>query len=156
VSVRRAASLVILLTAGCGGPRSSPEGAVTSFLDALDARDTARFRSSFTPGTREIVADIERLSSEVGVTTGQPAITIEEWCRAFCGGAVDGSTLDGDSATVQVRVGGVVEEFPLLRQDNEWRIDLAAKYAPAVEMLRLIEEEEADTPSTADTVPAAP
>jgi hypothetical protein len=147
--------LALILLFACGGERSSPEGSVRTFLDALEARDTARFRSSFTPETRQIVAQIEQLSGEVGGASGQPAITIEEWCRAFCDGTVEGSTLHGDSATVRVRIGGVVEEIPVVRQDNEWRIDLAAKYAPAVEMLRLIQDEGTGV-APPDTTPSAP
>ena len=144
--MRRAVPALFLVSAGgllsaCGGVRSSPEGSVQTFLDALEVRDTAEFRASFTTETRQIVAELEQLSGEVGAGSGQPAITIEEWCRAFCGGTVEGSTLNGDSASVRVRMEGVVEEIPVVRQDNQWRIDLAAKYAPAVEMMRMIEEE---------------
>ena len=150
----RRASLALVLLVGCGGARSSPEGAVSSFLEALDARDTAAFRESFTPGTWELVSRLEALSRDVGAATGQPAITIEDWCRAFCGGTVEGSTLHGDAATVQVRVGGTVEQIEVVRQDNEWRIDMEERYAPAVEMLRLIAEETPDTLGAPDTAGA--
>lgn len=141
----RGAALALFLLTACGGARSSPEGTVRSFLDALEARDTVRFRESFTPGTRQVVAELESLSQQLGATTGQPAITIEDWCQAFCGGTVEGSTLHGDSATVRIRVGGSVEEIPVVRTGNEWRIDLEARYAPAIEMLRLIDRELPDT-----------
>lgn len=134
----RRAALALFLLAACGGARSSPEGAVRSFLDALEARDTVRFRESFTPGTQQVVAELESLSRRIGASSGHPAITIEEWCRAFCTGTVEGSTLHGDSATVRVRVGNAVEEIPVVREGNEWRVDLEGRYAPAVEMLRLI------------------
>jgi hypothetical protein len=153
-ALRGIAPLALVLLLGCGGARSSPEGAVTSFLEALDARDTTAFRESFTPGTWDLVRRLEALSREVGETSGQPAITIEDWCRAFCGGTVEGSTLHGDAATVQVRVGGTVEEIQVLRQENEWRIDLEERYAPAIEMLRLIAEETPDTTGAADTTGA--
>ena len=114
-----------------------------AFLGAVDERDSVRFAESFTPGTREVVAEMEALSRAVGPASGHPAITIEDWCRAFCGGAVEGSTLHGDSATVRIRVDGSVEEMPVVRQDDAWRIDLEARYRPAVEMLRMIAQEQA-------------
>ncbi|HKY59640.1 MAG TPA: hypothetical protein VJP59_01395 [Gemmatimonadota bacterium] len=121
--------------AGCGGPSSSPEGAVQGFLDALAERDTARFEASFTAGTRELVAEIESLSS---VAQGvQGAIGLEEWCKAFCGGTVEGSTLHGDSATVRVRVDGNVEEIPVVRVEDGWRIDFTSRLDEAVQILRL-------------------
>jgi hypothetical protein len=145
--------VALFLLSACGGARSSPEGTVQAFLDAVDERDSVRFAESFTPGTREVVAEMEALSRTVGPATGHPAITIEDWCRAFCGGAVEGSTLHGDSATVRIRVDGSVEEMPVVRQDNAWRIDLEARYRPAVEMLRLIAQEQAADTTRGDTLP---
>jgi uncharacterized protein DUF4878 len=147
-------SAALLLLAACGGPRSSPEGAVQTFLDALDDGDSTRFAASFTPGTREVVAELEELSRAVTETSGHPAITIDDWCRAFCGGTVEGSTLHGDAATVRVRVASTVEEIPLVRQENEWRIDLEERYRPAVELLWLMAQEEAAADTTADSTGA--
>ena len=46
--MKRAGALALFLLAACqGGPRSSPEGAVRNFLDALQARDTAETAASF-------------------------------------------------------------------------------------------------------------
>jgi hypothetical protein len=146
--MRRALAL-FLLTA-CGGAQSSPEGAVRSFLDALEAQDTVRFREAFTPETWVLVTEVERLSREIGAATDRPAITIEDWCRAFCGGTVEGSTLLGDAATVRVQVDDAVEEIPVVRVEDEWRLDLEERYAPAVEMLRLVARE------LPDTAPAPP
>jgi len=157
VRIRRAAAMLVVVAA-CGGARSSPEGAVSAFLDALEARDTAEFQASFTPGTWSLVRELEGLTREIQATGGQPAITIEDWCRAFCGGAVEGSTLNGDEATVSVRIQGEVEDMQVVRAGDEWRIDLEERYAPAVEMLRLLAGQAADTVSpdtaAADSVPA--
>ena len=131
-------ALALFLLGACqGGPRSSPEGSVRSFLDALEARDSAAVAESFTTQTRALVAEVERLSRQAEPRSGQPAITIEDWCRAFCGGNVEGSTLHGDSATVVVIVEGDPNEIPLVREEDGWRIDLADRLTPAVQMLRL-------------------
>ena len=121
--------------AACGGPRSTPEGAVQSFLDALEEEDTVRFEASFTDETRALVAEIESLSMTTQGTEG--AFTIEEWCRAFCGGTVEGSTLHGDSATVRVRVTETVEEIPVVRRGDGWRLDFTTRLDEAVQILRL-------------------
>ena len=128
---------LFLLSACQGGPRSSPEGSVRIFLDALETRDSAEIGASFTADTRQLVAEIEALSRQAEARSGQPAITMEDWCRAFCGGTVESSTLHGDSATVIVSVEGDPNEIPLIREEDGWRIDLAERLRPAVQMLRL-------------------
>ena len=131
-------ALALFLLSGCqGGPRSSPEGSVRNFLDALEARDTAETAASYTEETRQLVAELESLSEQAEPGSGQPAITIEDWCRAFCGGNVESSTLRGDSATVVVMVEGDANEIPLVREEDGWKIDLAERLRPAVQMLRL-------------------
>jgi hypothetical protein len=148
-------ALALFLLAGCqGGPRSSPEGSVRNFLDALQARDTAETAASFTEETRQLVAELESLSERAELGSDQPAITIEDWCRAFCGGNVEGSTLRGDSATVIVMVEGDPNEIPLVREEDGWKIDLAERLRPAVQMLRLtIGQVEMDTSAArADTL----
>ncbi len=130
-----AALFLLAVLAGCGGPGSSPEGAVQGFLDALAERDTAGFEASFTADTRDLVAEIESLSSVAQGAEG--ALGLEEWCRAFCGGTVEGSTLHGDSATVEVRAGENVEEIPVVRAEGGWRIDFTSRLDEAVQMLRL-------------------
>jgi hypothetical protein len=129
-------ALALFLLAACGGAQSTPEGSVQSFLAALESRDTVAFRESFTDSTRTLVAEIERLS---GQATGGPrqALTLEEWCKAFCGGAVEGTTLHGDSATVKVRLGDTVDEMSLVRVGDSWKINLVGRLTPAVQMLRL-------------------
>jgi hypothetical protein len=126
---------LLAVLAGCGGSSSSPEGAVQQFLDALAERDTARFEASFTAETRELVAEIESLSSVAQGVEG--ALGLEEWCRAFCGGTVEGSTLHGDSATVRVRAGENVEEIPVIRVEDGWRVDFTSRLDEAVQILRL-------------------
>jgi hypothetical protein len=132
------AALALFLLSACqGGPYSSPEGSTRSFLDGLEARDSGRVYEAFTAETRGLVAEVESLSREAEARSGQPAITIEDWCRAFCGGTVESSTLHGDSATVIVSVEGDPNEIPLVRQEEGWKIDLAERLRPAVQMLRL-------------------
>lgn len=133
--VRPAALFLLGALAACGGPRSTPEGAVQSFLDALEEEDTVRFEASFTDETRALVAEIESLSMTTQGAEG--AFTIEEWCQAFCGGTVEGSTLHGDSATVRVRVAQTVEEIPVVRRGDEWRLDFTTRLDEAVQILRL-------------------
>lgn len=117
-----------------------------SFLDALSERDTAAVSASFTAETRSLVAEVESLSRRAEPRSGHPAITIEDWCRAFCGGNVEGSTLHGDSATVVVTVEGDPNEIPLIREEDGWKIDLADRLTPAVQMLRLaVGQAEIDT-----------
>lgn len=149
-----AAVLALFLLDACqGGPRSSPEGSVRHFLDALEARDSAGAAESFTAETRQLVAEIEALSRRAEPRTGQPAITIEDWCRAFCGGNVESSTLHGDSATVIVTVEGDPNEVSLVREEDGWRIDLADRLRPAVQMLRLtLNQAEMDSGSHVDTL----
>ena len=92
------------------------------------------------------MAEIEALSREAEERSGQPAITLDDWCRAFCGGTVESSTLHGDSATVVVRVEGDPNEIPLVREEDGWKIDLAERLRPAVQMLRLtVSQSEIDT-----------
>jgi hypothetical protein len=142
-------TLALFLLGACqGGPQSSPEGSVRSFLDALEAQDSATVAESFTAETRALVAEVESLSRRAEPRSGQPAITIEDWCRAFCGGNVEGSTLHGDSATVVVIVEGDANEVPLVREEDGWRIDLADRLTPAVQMLRLaVSQAEMDSAS---------
>lgn len=130
-------ALALLVAAGCGGEYASPEGTVRAWLDALEARDSARVAEAFTPRTRELVAEVEDLSRKAQPASGHPAITVEDWCHAFCGASVESSTVHGDSATVTVRIADDVNELPLLHQDDAWRIDLSQRLEPAVQMLRL-------------------
>lgn len=157
-----AALFLLAVLAGCGGSSSSPEGAVQGFLDALAERDTAGFEASFTAETRDLVAEIESLSSVAQGAEG--ALGLEDWCRAFCGGTVEGSTLHGESATVRVRVGENVEEIPVVRVEGGWRIDFTSRLDEAVQILRLAvsgvapppETLAADTAEPADTPAADP
>jgi hypothetical protein len=152
------AALALFLLGACqSGPRSSPEGSVRSFLDALAANDEAEVAASFTAETRSLVAEVESLSRRAEPASGQPAITIEDWCRAFCGGNVEGSTLHGDSATVIVSVEGDPNEISLVREEDGWKIDLAERLRPAVQMLRLTVTQAAiDTPGAhVDTMAGA-
>ena len=157
-----AALFLLAILAACGGSSSSPEGAVQGFLDALAERDTARFEASFTDETRDLVAEIESLSASAQGAQG--AVGLEDWCRAFCGGTVEGSTLHGDSATVRVRVGENVEEIPVVRVGDGWRIDFTSRLDEAVQILRLAvsgvappaENLAADTAEPADTPVADP
>ena len=152
------AALALFLLGACqSGPRSSPEGSVRSFLDALAAKDGEEVAASFTAETRSLVAEVESLSRRAEPASGQPAITIEDWCRAFCGGNVEGSTLHGDSATVIVSVEGDPNEISLVREEDGWKIDLAERLRPAVQMLRLTVTQAAiDTPGAhVDTMAGA-
>ncbi len=106
-----------------------------NFLDALESEDTVAFEASFTSETMTLVDEIERLSG-VADNTGRP-FDIREWCQMFCGGAVVGSTLLGDSATVDVRVEGIEESFPLRREGDRWKIDFTTRLEPAVQLLKL-------------------
>ena len=128
-----------------------------SFLDALAAQDETEVAASFTAETRSLVAEVESLSRRAETASGQPAITIQDWCRAFCGGNVEGSTLHGDSATVIVTVEGNPNEIPLVREEDGWKIDLAERLRPAVQMLRLtVSQAEIDTPgANVDTMAGA-
>lgn len=146
---RAASSLAAaFLLAACAGAQSSPEGAVRSFLDALEAGDPAAFRASLTPRTAELVDEIEVLSEEIQGDSGQP-VNLEEWCRAFCGATVVGSQLDGDTALVTIEIGAGEEEIPVTRLEDGWRVDLSARLEPAVQLLRLTLPAEGDQ----DTLP---
>lgn len=158
---RRAASpaavAALVWLVACGGSFSSPEGAVGTWLEALEASDSARVREAFTDRTWELVSEIHSLSRDAEDATGHPGITLTDWCQAFCGAAVEGSTLHGDSATVRIRIDDQVEEIPVVRQGGGWRIDFAGRLEPAMEMLRLAVGqggvEEPDTAGAADTTP---
>jgi len=124
----------------CGNGSSTPEGAARQFVDALEASDTTAFYASFTEETAALVRQLEALSREAGREAGHPALTISEWCTAFCGSTVEGATLHGDSATVTLRVGEEghgTEELPVVRTGDGWRVDLAERFEPAVRMLRM-------------------
>ncbi len=152
----RTALFLLAALVACSGPQSTPEGAVQSFLDALAERDTARFEASFTDENRALVAEIESLSGALQGAEG--ALTIEEWCRAFCGGTVEGSTLYGDSAMVQVRVRETVEEIPVVRHEDGWRIDFTSRLDEAVSSLRLaatVSDTVLDMAGTGDTTTPA-
>lgn len=82
-----------------------------------------------------MVAEIESLSSVAQGSQG--AVGLEDWCTAFCTGTVEGSTLHGDSATVQVRVRENAESIPVLRTEDGWRIDLTSRLDEAAQILRL-------------------
>lgn len=145
----------ILLAVACAGPYASPEGTVRSWLDALEARDTAGVRSAFTERTVELVDEIETLSRRAEPVSGHPAITVEDWCQAFCGATVESSTLHGDSATVAIRIAGDINEIPLVRREDGWKIDLSSHLEPAVQMLRLGVRQGADANAPAETPPPA-
>ncbi|MDX1660371.1 MAG: hypothetical protein R3326_01160 [Gemmatimonadota bacterium] len=145
-----AGALLAALVA-CAGPYASPEGAVRSWLDALEASDPEGVREAFTERTRELVDEIESLSRQAEPVSGHPAITVEDWCEAFCGATVESSTLHGDSATVEIRIADDVNEIPLVRREDGWKIDLSGHLEPAVHMLRLAVREEDDPASPADT-----
>lgn len=143
--------------AACSSPYASPEGTVRTWLDALEARDSAGVQDAFTERTRELVAEIETLSREAEPSSGHPAITVEDWCQAFCGATVESSTLHGDSATVKIRIADDVNDIPVVRRDGGWKIELSGHLTAAVQMLRLsIRPERADAPAdttvVADTV----
>jgi len=124
----------------CGNGSSTPEGAARQFVDALEASDTTAFYASFTEETAVLVRQLEALSREAGREAGHPALTISEWCTAFCGSTVEGATLHGDSATVTLRVGEEghgTEDLPVVRTGEGWRVDLAERFEPAVRMLRM-------------------
>lgn len=154
-STRRGAALALLALVGCGGSYSSPEGTVRTWLDALEARDTTAAREAFTDRTQELVAEIEALSREAETGSGHPAITVDDWCTAFCGAVVESSTLHGDSATVQIRMDDDLNEIPVLRQEDGWKIDLWARLHPAVQMLRLAVGQAAADSAPADSAPLA-
>ncbi|MFN2384267.1 MAG: hypothetical protein ABR559_08395 [Gemmatimonadota bacterium] len=139
--MKAAPVLAVLLLVACSGAQSSPEGTVRSFLGALEARDSTALAETFTAGTMALVNELAELTRAAEGASegmgGQPAITIEDWCQAFCGGTVEGSTLHGDSATVDVRVGTDVNALPVVREGDEWKIELGGRLAPAVQMLRL-------------------
>lgn len=147
---------LVALAFACTGPYASPEGTVRSWLDALEARDTTGVREAFTDRTRELVDEIETLSRRAEPVSGHPAITVEDWCQAFCGATVESSTLDGDSATVEIRIADDVNELPLVRQEDGWKIDLSSHLEPAVQMLRLSIRQggEAEPATPGDTTPA--
>ena len=131
---RRACLASFLLLAGCGGAQSTPEGSVRAFLDALERGDEAGFEASFTGDTRALVEEFEALSE---AAPGDQPFDIDEWCQMFCGGAVVGATLYGDSAMVDVRVDEIEERFPVKREGDAWRIDFTARLEPAVQLLKL-------------------
>lgn len=149
------AALVVLAVA-CTGPYASPEGTVRSWLDALEEGDDAGARAAFTDRTGELVDEIESLSRRAEPISGHPAITVQDWCEAFCGATVESSTLHGDSATVEIRIADDVNEIPLVRQEDGWKIDLSGHLEPAVQMLRLAIRQgaEADTAAPGDTTTA--
>lgn len=147
----RTAAAAILLAVACAGPYASPEGTVRSWLDALEASDTEGVRAAFTDRTMELVDEIETLSRQAEPVSGHPAITVEDWCQAFCGATVESSTIHGDSATVAIRIVDDVNEIPLVRQEDAWKIDLSEHLEPAVQMLRLGVRQGADSDTAADT-----
>lgn len=154
-STRRGAALALLALLACGGSYSSPEGSVQTWLDALEARDSVAAREAFTDRTQEMVAEIEALSRQAEAGSGHPAISVEDWCTAFCGAVVEGSTLHGDSATVQLRMDDDVNEIPVLRQADGWKIDLWTRLHPAVQMLRLAVGQASADSAPADTAALA-
>lgn len=131
----RAAGLALaiaagLLVAGCGGDEGgSPEDAVEAYADA--ARD----------------ADGEAACELISSASVEAIEEFGDDCPAafeeFGGGDVPDDleigevTEDGDTATVETTGDGETTEIPLVREDDEWKIDftnLAAEAeAPEVE-----------------------
>jgi hypothetical protein len=102
---------------GCGGGGGSPEDTVQEFFDAARDQDAAATCELLTTASQDAAAaqaggDCEAAFEDSGAADIPEEIEIGD------------VTEDGDTATVAVSAEGQDDEIPLLKEDDEWKIDL--------------------------------
>lgn len=108
---------------GCGGGGSSPEDTVQGFYDASKDGDAAAACELLSSESQEAAAaqggDCETAFEQAGAADVPDDLEIGD------------VTEDGDTATVAVSGDGEESEIPVVKEDDEWRIDLiGASTAP--------------------------
>lgn len=128
---RRGATVALVaataLLAGCGGDdAATPEQVAEDFYAATAEADAGRICELVTEETAQAGADDEGADTcEEGVTASIDAGDAEEAAALAEEVEIGEAMIDGDTATVQVSSGEETGEVELVKEDDEWRIDLA-------------------------------
>lgn len=111
-----------LVVAGCGS-NDSPEDVVESFYSALSDGDAGEICELLSASAAESAAEGEE-SCEEGVQKGIDSGDAEEALGVADEVEVGESSEDGDTAEVTVTFGDEEEQVPLVKEDDEWKIDI--------------------------------
>jgi hypothetical protein len=111
-----------LVVAGCGSS-DSPEDVVESFYTALGDGDAGEICDLLSSSAQEEAAAGED-SCEDGVKKAIDSGAAEEALGAADEIEVGEVTEDGDTAKVAVSFGDEESEVPLVKEDDEWKIDI--------------------------------
>ena len=109
--------LALALVAGCGGG-DSPEDAVQAYYDAATDEDAEAVCELLSAATIE---EIE--AHRLGLRDDASRRSASAACRTTSRSAR--STEEGDTATVEVTARRRDEDVPLIKEDDEWKLDLA-------------------------------
>ena len=111
------------VVAGCGSD-DSPEDVVESFYSALGDGDAGEICDLLSEASQEDAAEGED-SCEAGVQKGIDSGEAEEALGVADEVEVGEATEDGDTAEVSVSFGDEEAEVPLVKEDDEWKIDIS-------------------------------
>lgn len=117
-----------LVIAGCGGGDStsdSPEQVTEDVFAAIVYADGERLCGLVSEATAEAAAeDAGADTCEEGAQVPFDVAGADEIISQAADAEVGEATIDGDTATVEVSVGGESREIELVREDDEWKVVL--------------------------------
>lgn len=113
---------LVLVAAGCGSS-DSPEDVVESFYTALGDGDAGEICELLSSSAQADAAEGED-SCEAGVQKGIDSGAAEEALGVADEVEVGEVTEEGDTAKVSVSFGDEESEVPLVKEDDEWKIDI--------------------------------
>ena len=111
-----------LAAAGCGGG-DSPEDVVESFYSALADGDAGEICDLLSESAQEGAAAGED-SCEEGIEAAIDSGEAERFLGVADEVEVGDASEDGDTAEVTVTFGDEEEQVPLVKEDDEWKIDI--------------------------------
>jgi len=118
------AALAGLLIAGCGGS-DAPEDVVDEFFQATADSDAEAFCATLSEASQTQAAETEDVETcEEGAEKAFGSGDFEAAAEMAGDVEVGEATIDGDSATVTATSGDVEEEVPLVKEDDEWKVEL--------------------------------
>lgn len=119
--VRVAMLVALFCIAGCGGP--APDEVAEKCIDYLEEADFAGMREFATGGMVRWLDRAEAKYAEVaqllGEKTAKKMKNTYDDLKYECGDA----TVDGDKATVQIKINGQSTPMTLIKVDGKWRIE---------------------------------
>lgn len=118
-----------LLLTGCGGDDTgggdSPEQVTEDTFAAIADADGERLCELVSEATAQAAADAAGVETcEEGAQEPFDAEAADELLSQAEAAEVGEATIDGDTATVEVFVGGESREIDLVKEDDEWKMVL--------------------------------